>query len=140
MRRALLLSLVLVLAGACTPGGTPQAPPEDPIGRELFPPELILGHQGELGLDDAQRDAMIAEVQKAQAQMVPLQWKLSADSEEMARLLHQDPVDEARTLAKAEDMMQAEQQVKRTQLTLLIRLKNLLRPPQQEKLRALEAK
>ena len=43
-------------------------PAPDPIGSKLFPPELIMTHQAELGLEDRQRETILKELEKAQSQ------------------------------------------------------------------------
>ncbi len=68
-----ILPLVCLLA-AVAYAEAPKGP--DPIGGRLFPPELIMAHQQELALDEKQRDAIVAEVQKTQTQIVPLQFQM----------------------------------------------------------------
>src|SRR5438067_1677394 len=97
MRRLLLLILVVTLANgasAQTPRpaqsgpvpyarpntpGMPTPPPDDPMSRFFFPPEFIMQHQGDIGLSDAQRNAISKELQAAQAKFVDMQWKMSGE-------------------------------------------------------------
>ena len=81
-----LLVIPLLFVAALAHAEAPK-PGDDPIGARLFPPELIMKHQRELAIDDKQRDAIVAEVQKTQAQLVPLQWQMQGASEAMAKLL-----------------------------------------------------
>ena len=122
------------------PSGEPPHRNEDPIGARLFPPELIMSHQQELGIDDKQRTAMLKEIQKTQAQILPLQWQLQSATEQLAKLLDAAPADEAKVLAQADRVMSAEREVKRAHLGLLLRLRNLLRPDQRAQLGALRAR
>ena len=115
----------------------PPPPAEDPIGSRLYPPELIMKHQQELGIDDKQREAIMKEVASAQAQAMRLQWQLAELVETLTRLLDAAPVDEAKAVAQAERVMNLERDVKKTHLVLLIRLKNLLTDAQRAKLVAL---
>jgi Spy/CpxP family protein refolding chaperone len=152
VRRAVLSGvLLLVLAQGCqgpnaaspgapAPGASPRPPGQDPIGQKLFPPELIMGHQGELGLEDPQRDAIISEIEGAQGQLTRLQWQLQAAVEELSRLLGASRVEEAKALEQAAEVMRLEGEVKRTHLGLLIRIKNLLTEPQQKKLEEIRAR
>src|SRR5262249_15015464 len=71
----------------------PPAPPEDPIGQKLYPPELIMAHQQELGIDDKQREAIVKEVQTAQTTITKLSWQMQAEAERMAKLLDSPKVD-----------------------------------------------
>jgi Spy/CpxP family protein refolding chaperone len=127
---------LLALAALFLMAPTAPAPPpgEDPIAQNLFPPELVMQHSGEVGLDEKQRAAMKEAVQKAQAKFVDVQWDMQAESGKMIRLLQARPVDEAAVLAQADKVLSLEREVKRTQLSLLIRIKNLLTDAQQDKL------
>lgn len=128
-----LLCLPLLLVAALAHAETPK-PGDDPIGARLFPPELIMKHQRELAIDDKQRDTIVAEVQKTQAQIVPLQWQMQGASEAMAKLLDAPRIDEAKVLAQADKVMAIERDFKRAHLTLLIRIRNLLSEAQRSKL------
>lgn len=112
----------------------PPSPPDDPIGRNLYPPELIMAHQQELGIDDKQRDAIIKEVQNAQATITKMSWQMQAAAEQLAKLLDTPHIDEAKAIAQADKVMGIEREVKKAHLTLLIRLKNLLTDVQRQKL------
>jgi len=112
----------------------PPAPPEDPIGQKLYPPELIMAHQQELGIDDKQRDAIVKEVQNAQSTITKLSWQMQAEAERMAKLLDSPKIDEKQVLAQADKVMNIERDVKKAHLTLLVRLKNLLTDAQRQKL------
>ena len=103
MRRS-ILALAFVL-GAATLGAQGQpsgmlrgpgpGPGPDDWGRNFFPPELVMGHQSEIGLQDSQRAALTSAIQQAQSKFTDMQWKLSAEGEKMGRLLQGTQVDEA---------------------------------------------
>jgi Spy/CpxP family protein refolding chaperone len=135
------LVLLFPLAGkaddAVPPPGTGRPPPADPIGGKLFPPELIMAHQAELRIDDRQRDALVKELERTQAQFPRLQWQLQAATEQLSRLLDAPQVDEARALAQASEVMKLETEIKKTHLGLLIRLRNLLSDAQRTQLQAI---
>jgi len=107
---------------------------DDPIGSRLFPPELIMKHQGELGIDERQREAIVAEVQRIQAQLVPMQWQMQGATEQLASLLAAQRVDEGKVLAQADKVMALEREFKRAHLSLLIRVRNLLSDAQRARL------
>ena len=107
---------------------------DDPLGAYFFSPELIMTHQSELGLQDSQRAAMTSEIQKAQARFVELQWKMSAETERLKTLLGPPVVDEAKVLEQIDRTLAVEREIKRIQVTLLVRIKNTLTPSQQAKL------
>jgi TonB-dependent SusC/RagA subfamily outer membrane receptor len=113
------------------------APKDDPFAAYFFPPELIMSHQSELGLQDAQRTAIVSELQKAQSTFLQLQWKMSEETEKLEKLLQPATVDEARVLEQVDRTLAAEREIKRTQIGMLIRIKNTLTPQQQAKLNEL---
>jgi len=134
MKRLLLALALPVLAAA-------QQPPQDqdPIGRYLFPPELVMGHSQQLSLTEKQRAALKAEVQKTQAKFLDAQWDLQEETSRMTELLQQNPVDEARVLQQADKIMALEREIKRAHLGMLVRIRNLLTAEQAGKLEALRA-
>jgi len=132
------IALALFLAGsrgavAQNPGPGP-GPGEDPLARFLFPPELVMSHQQAIGLSERQRSTIQQELQKAQGKFSDLQWRMSGDAEKMTHLLQATPVDEAQVLDQVDKILNTERDVKKTQITLLVRIKNTLTPEQQAKL------
>jgi Spy/CpxP family protein refolding chaperone len=111
-----------------------QTPQGDPLAAYFFPPELIMTHQRELGLQDSQRAAITSEIQKAQARFVELQWKMSAEMERLQTLLEPRVADEAQVLEEIDRTLAVERDIKRIQIALLVRIKNTLTPAQQAKL------
>jgi TonB-dependent SusC/RagA subfamily outer membrane receptor len=107
---------------------------DDPFASNLFPPELIMTHQRELGLQDDQRSAIVNELQRSQASFVQLQWKMSAESEQVETLLRPTSVNEALVLAQIDRVLAVEREIKRAQVGLLVRIKNTLSAEQQAKL------
>jgi Spy/CpxP family protein refolding chaperone len=136
--RQLFIAILLLSIPAF--GQQPPAPNDDPIGRQLFPPELVMGHQEELALQEKQRAAIRAEVVKVQTRFIDLQWQLSEDSEKMVNLLRGLPIDEAKVLEQADKVMAVERDVKKMQLSMLIRIKNLLTAEQIARLQEIRRK
>ena len=114
-----------------------QSPPLGSIEATLFPPELVMENQGALGIDAAQRDALTKEIDKAQSERLHLQWQLDAEKEKLVKILDADKVDETRATEQATHVMDYENRIKSAHLAMLIRVKNLLTPEQQKKLRDL---
>ena len=114
-------------------GPGPQGGPDD-FGRNFFPPELVMQHQSEIGLQDSQRAALTSAVQQAQGKFMDLQWKLSAEGEKMGRLLQGTQVDESQVLEEVDRILALEREIKRGQISLMVRIKNTLNPAQQAKL------
>lgn len=111
-----------------------QPPADDPISRYLVPPDMIMTHSQQLNLADKQRAAIKSEVQKAQSKFIDWQWDMKEETEKMVRLLQQTPADEARILEQADKVMALEREIKKTQLSLLIRIRNALTAEQLAKL------
>jgi Spy/CpxP family protein refolding chaperone len=130
------LKALLLLLAACVCGVAARAenPGEDPIAKAVFPPELVMKYSQEINLDERQRAALKENVQKAQSKFVDLQWTLQEESQKLVRLLQGRTVDEAAVLAQVDKVLAAERDVKRTQISLVVRIKNLLTEPQQAKL------
>lgn len=127
-----------------TPKGL-GAPPTSAGSREplgaveaaLFSAELVMEHQGELGLEAPQREAIVKEIERGQAEMVRLQWDLQGEKEKLVRVLSAEHVDEKESAASAARVMERENKVKASHLAMLVRIKNHLTPAQQKKLRSL---
>jgi Spy/CpxP family protein refolding chaperone len=128
-------TIALLCAG---PAAAEPFQADDPLARFLFPPDKVLGHAQEIGLDDAQRKTIRSELQKAQSRFLDFQFEMQPETEKMVQLLQEKPVDEAKVLAQADRVMSLEREVKKTQLTLLIRIKNVLTPAQQAKVSELQ--
>lgn len=132
------LLAVLMLAGSTA--WPQQQPAPDPVAENLFPPDLVLANQKAIGLDDAQRNYVRAEVLKAQTRFTELQFQLQDAMELLVGLLKQNPVDEPQVMAQLDKVLNAEREVKRTQIALMVRIKNKLTPEQQSRLRQLRGK
>jgi len=131
-RLAVALGLAISLAALSSAESSPEG--EDPLSRYLYAPEKVMGHAQEIGLDEAQRNGIRNEVHKAQGKFLDLQFDLQGEGEKLARLLQEKPVDETKVLAQVDRVLSLEKDVKRTQISLLVRIKNLLTPTQQARL------
>jgi Spy/CpxP family protein refolding chaperone len=129
VHKALIAVIALWLCTASAQAQEPQG--SDPIGAAVIPPDVVMSHQQELGLTDAQRNAIELDAQNAQQRFIPLQWQLSAATEKLAGLLGQTHVDESKALAQLNAVLDIERRIKRTQITLMIEVKNELTPDQQ---------
>ncbi len=124
----LVIALLSAIAAQAEPAG------DDPIAKAVFPPELVMKYSQEINLDERQRTAIKENVQKAQAKFVDLQFGLQTESQKLTRLLQARPADEAAVLAQVDKVLALEREVKRTQIALVVRIKNLLTDAQQAKL------
>jgi Spy/CpxP family protein refolding chaperone len=136
--RALLLPIVLLLAGAARV--LAQAAPDDPLRDHFFPPELVMQNQQAIGLGDDQKSYFKTTLREAQQRFTELQWKLEDEMERFVALVKQPQVNEQQALAQLDKVLAAEREVKRTQISLLIRIKDRLRPEQQARLQEIRKK
>ena len=117
-----------------------QAPPTDPVVENLFPPELVMQHQSEIKLTEDQRDALMAEIQKAQSRLADLQGRLQKEVDALGVLLKKDAVDEQGALAQLDKVLNEEREIKRAHLALVLGIKNKLTTEQEVKLREIKTK
>lgn len=133
MKRTAAAILLVVPLCAAAPAET-SAGGDDPFGRYLFAPDKVLGHAQEVGLDESQRKSIRSEVQKVQTRFLDLQFDLQGESEKMVGALQEKPVDEAKVLVQVDRILALEKEIKKTHISLLIRIKNLLTAAQQAKM------
>ena len=126
------LILLTLDASAQQPGGG-----KDPFRGKLFAPNVILEHQDELKLTKEQFTAIRAAVVEVQAGVAEHEWDLREAYVNVLADLDDSPVDEDKVLANVEAALLAENEVKKKQVRLLIRLRNLLTAEQVEYLQAL---
>ena len=108
----------------------------DPIGANLFPPDLIMRYQQDIALAPEQRTAITKAIQEFQNKTVELQWQMQDQTQRMATLLSKPSIDETAALQQLDQVLNVEREVKRAHIGLLIRLKNTLTAEQQAKLSA----
>lgn len=146
-----VLPCVAAAQGTATAKGDPKPrkPPAASVSRadvaavfsqQLFPPELIMQHQVQLKITESQRNAMLHEIRKLQSTAPPLQWRIAEEAEKLNDLLTRDGVRESDLLLQADRMMKEEMALKRVQLEMLVRIRNLLTTQQKETLRVLRGR
>ena|SRR5579859_121286 len=116
-----------------------QPPAPDPLAENLFPPELVMQHQKAINLTDAQKSSIRADLLKTQTRFTELQWQLQDAMEGLVSLLKQSPTDEAQVMNTLDKVLGFEREIKRSQIGLLVRIKNVLTAEQQAKLHRLQA-
>lgn len=139
---AILLAAVVVAVSQQPPqpaqavGPHPTQPPRgpDPIGQNLFPPDLVMQNRQAIGLTENQKAAIKDELMKASVKFNELNWQMQDEMETMSNLTKGVTVDEGGVLAQLDKILAIEREVKRTQLTLSIRIKNKLTAEQQTQL------
>ena len=114
---------------------TPK-PPHDPFG-PMFPPELVMQNQRELGLTDQQKTYLRTEIGKTSARFNDLQWQLHDAMEVLHETMKANQVNEQQALAQLDRVLETEREIKRLHMELAIKIKNNLTPEQQQKLLSL---
>jgi Spy/CpxP family protein refolding chaperone len=135
MKRSFLAILLAVPLGAFAQ--QPPAADNDPIGRYLVAPELVMAQSEQIGLTEKQRATIKTEIQKMQMKFLDAQWDLQENTSRMTQLLQQMPLDEGKVLEQADKIMTLERDIKRAHLTLLVRIKNALTADQIARLEAM---
>ncbi len=137
---AVLVSAVLAAPARAQASPQTAAPAvDDPIASTLFEPELIMKHRRAISLTDEQRDAISRLIKELQGEVVSLQWELQDQAATLAAELGKPRVDLDRALDRMGQVMQTERRIKEAHLTLLVRIKNVLRPDQQDALSRLRS-
>jgi len=138
---------VTILTLCCALGASAQLDVEPPameprafLGppaflEHVFRPEVIMQHQRDIELTATQQDAITQAMRETEGKLVDLRWRFEAESQELAKILEAERVDQSAALAQAERVMAIEQQIKKEHLAMLIRVKNQLTKVQQQKLR-----
>ncbi|HEX5701745.1 MAG TPA: periplasmic heavy metal sensor [Pyrinomonadaceae bacterium] len=114
---------------------TPK-PMHDPFG-SMFPPEMVMQNQRELGLTDQQKTYMRTEIGKTSARFNDLQWQLHDAMEVLHETMKASQVNEQQALAQLDRVLETEREIKRLHMELAIKIKNNLTPEQQQKLHSL---
>ena len=115
--------LVLLTSVASAQG---QGPQKDPFKGKLFAPNVILEHQDELNLSKEQFTAIRAAVVDVQGAVAEHEWDLREAYMQALADLDEAPVDEQKVLQSIQRALLAENEVKKLQVGLLIKLRNLL--------------
>jgi len=119
------------------PRQTGPPPPPDPLDDAMFPPEMIMQHQRELGLTDEQKQFMRSEIQRTTTRFNELQWQLQDAMEALHETMKAPQVNEEQALAQLGKVLDAEREIKTLHMGMAIRIKNKLTPEQQMKLQSM---
>lgn len=123
-RVCLSLSLFLFAGTAMAQGMGQQQ--RDVFKGKLFAPNIILEHQEALDLSKEQFTAIRAAVVEVQASVAEHEWDLREAYQRIMSDLDDAPVDEAKVLEDVQAALLAENEVKKLQVAMLVRLRNLL--------------
>ena len=100
--------------------------PKDVFKGKLFAPNIILENRDVLQLSKEQFTAIRAAVVEVQSGVVEQEWDMQEAYQALMLELDKSPIDEDKVLEHASTALLAENQVKKKQMAMLVRLKNLL--------------
>ena len=123
MNKGILCLLVIASLGL---GTAIAEEPKDVFKGKLFAPNIILENRDALELSKDQFTARRAAVVDVQAGVAEHAWDMQEASQALRLELDKSPVDEDKVLEYASTALLAENQVKKKQMSMLVRLKNLL--------------
>jgi len=106
------------------------------MGR-LFPPDTIMRNREKIVLTTAQVDKIKAEMKSFQSSIVDIQWDLHEAQSQLDKILQNDQVDVDDALKRVDAVMSAENNMKKSHLALLIKIRNILEPRQLDELEKL---
>lgn len=123
---ALLLALGLAIAAPALA----EEGKDEPFKGKLFPPNVILEHKDQLNLTKQQFTDIRAAVVEVQSGVAEHEWDMAEAYQAMMAELDRETIDQAVILEHAEAALRAENEVKKKQISMLVRLRNLLNKEQ----------
>jgi hypothetical protein len=133
MKKGILCLLAVVSLGM---GSAMAEQPKDVFKGKLFAPNIILENRDALQLSKEQFTAIRAAVVEVQAGVAEHEWDMQEAYQALMLELDRAPIDEDKVLEYAGTALLAENQVKKKQMAMLVRLKNLLTAEQIDHLEA----
>lgn len=140
----LVIGIILTVAFASAqqsphpPQPPQQMPHHDPLAQFIFPPELVMGHQREIGLTAEQKTFLRGEIQRVTLRFTELQWQLQDAMEGLASVMKESSVNEQQALSQLDKILDTEREIKHLHIGLAIRIKNKLTPEQQSRLQGIK--
>lgn len=130
IRRWSLLAAVFLVV-PCGAAAQESGAEPDPFTDVFFAPEFIMQNRRAIDLTDEQRDAITSVIQEFQGRAVSSQFELLDEVQTLVEILSEPEVDLDRAMDQVDQFLDTENDVKRAQFELLIRIKNILSPDQQ---------
>ena len=138
MKKGIFISLVVVCLSIGTVSA--QQAKDDVFKGKLFAPDVILQQQAELNLTKEQFTGIRAAVVEVQSGVAEHEWDMREAYQALMLELDKTPVSEAEVLKYATTALLAENQVKKKQMAMLVKVKNLLTAEQVAYLESVVAK
>ena len=93
-----------------------------------------MANQQAINFTDRQRASLQQAMKDTEGKMVDLQFRMMGEVENLQRLIQPASVDESKVLEQVDRVLAVEREVKRAQLGLMLRIKNILTSQQQAQL------
>lgn len=106
---------------------------------KLFPPSMIMRHQEKLGLSAGQVESIKNEMREFQSGVVDIQWDLHAATSALNKETDKPKIDSKRALSLVDRVLAAENKLKKSHLSLLIKIRNVLNEEQLMKMKRMFA-
>lgn len=117
-----------------------ESPAKDPMQEFFYPPELVMRYQTEIQLNKEQKETIVSTMEEAQKKFTRFQWDLQAEMTALQKLLAESTINETNVLAQLDKVLDQERIIKKSQITLMVRIKNALTDEQKTKLNTLRGK
>ena len=124
MKKGLLILLACTCLGVTTVAA--KEPKDDVFKGKLFAPNVLLENQAELELSKQQFTDIRRAVVDVQANVAEHEWDVREAYQSILAELDRAPIDEVQVLEYVDAALRAENEVKKLQVAMLIKLKNLL--------------
>ena len=137
----LVIGIILTVAFASaqqSPHPPQPTPDHDPLAQFMFPPELVMQHQREIGLTAEQKTFLRGEIQRVTLRFTELQWQLQDAMEGLASVMKESSVNEQQALSQLDKILDTEREIKHLHIGLAIRIKNKLTPEQRSRLQGMK--
>jgi Spy/CpxP family protein refolding chaperone len=138
MKSLSIWSLVVIFLTASWANA--QGRTELPLRKYLFSPQILRNHQHELDLSNEQRQIIVQQINEAQAEFTSIQWNLESEIRTLAELVEDRNSEESKILNQLDVVLDLENEIKRKQLILGVRIRNVLNPEQLNKLQGIRAR
>jgi Spy/CpxP family protein refolding chaperone len=124
------IKVIAIAAAFAAPQLHAQAPPIDPVGSKLFPPDFIAANAQTISLNESQQQKLHAAVEQVQARFGELGPRVRGEAEALGKLIDQAGADRSAVMAQFEKLQGLERELKRAQLELLLDLRGMLNEEQ----------
>ena len=136
MSNATKYALLLILGLAFAAPAVAADGKDEPFRGKLFPPNVILEHKDQLNLTKQQFTEIRAAVVEVQSGVAEHEWDMAEAYQAMMTELDRETIDQAVVLEHATVALRAENEVKKKQISMLVKLRNLLNNEQVAYLRS----